>query len=354
MKLMFKPRGGPIGIDLGSRSVKMVQFSADRSRLIAQASWDWLESDDASDESADSRTDRIVGVLRRSLKSGQFVGRDAVLCLTRDQLYLQNVRVPKAEPAETERLIHQEAAGRMPFPIADAEIRYIEAADVRQGKELLREIIVIATPRHDLAASIETIEKAGLRPVAVDIEPMAILRTYARQYRRDDDRGQRVMYVHVGHSKTAVIIAEDDLALFIKYIDVGGRLMDQAVATEFDMTMEEATAIRRNNGDRRIDQQDAEVAHSIDRAVRPIVEQIFEELSRCIRYHSVTFRGKPLARIVLSGGEAAPRLAEKIRRQFDLNCELGEPFRGLSDLKIKGRAGQWDIATGLALRETGK
>lgn len=351
MNLKFRQRGGPIGVDLGSRSVKMVQFSADRTQLIAQTRWDWMEGED---ESEDSRSDRIVDALRRSLKSRPFIGRDAVVCLGRDQLFLQNIRVPKAEPEETERLIHQEAAGRIPYPLGDAEIRHIETADVRQGKETLREIIIIATPRPELAASIHLFEKAGLRPMAVDIEPMAILRTYARQYRRDDDRGQRGLFVHIGHSKTAVVIAEDDRALFIKYIDVGGCQMDQAVATEFDMKLEEATAIRRNNGDRRIDQQDAEIAESIARAVRPVVEEVCEELSRCIRYHGVTFRGKPLARITLSGGEASPMLAEKIRRHFDLPCDLGEPFRGLSDLKIKGRAGQWDIATGLALRETGK
>ena len=41
MLSLFKfRRAGPIGIDLGSRSVKMVQFSADRNELIAAGRWE--------------------------------------------------------------------------------------------------------------------------------------------------------------------------------------------------------------------------------------------------------------------------------------------------------------------------
>ena len=39
---------GPIGVDLGTRSVKLVQFSADRKRLIETARWD-LPTDESSE-----------------------------------------------------------------------------------------------------------------------------------------------------------------------------------------------------------------------------------------------------------------------------------------------------------------
>ena len=83
------------------------------------------------------------------------------------------------------------------------------------------------------------------------------------------------------HSGTIVVIAKGPDALFIKYIDVGGRQMDEAIARHLEMTNAEASGMRRHNGDRRADQQDPEITRSIAEAVRPVVEQLAGELSLC-------------------------------------------------------------------------
>ena len=62
----------------------------------------------------------------------------------RPELFVQNVRLAKAPSSEMERLVRQEAAGRLPFPAAEADIRFLEAADVRQGETTRREVILLA------------------------------------------------------------------------------------------------------------------------------------------------------------------------------------------------------------------
>ena len=347
MSFLSRHRGGPIGVDLGSHSVKLVQFRADRSDILEAASWDFPDA--RSDSTGGD--DELAEKLHRTLEGRRFRGREAVICISGEQLFLQNVRVPKAEGKALQRAVHQEAAGRLPYPMADAEIRFLEAGDVRQGDQALREVIVVATQRQQLASTLKQVEKAGLRPIAVEIEPLAILRSLVRQFRRDDDRQQRTMYVQIGYCRTTVVIAEGEHALFIKCLDVGGRNLDQAVADTFEMPLEKAAALRRNNGDRRSDRRDAEITASVARATRPVLDSLFDDLDRCVRYHSVTFRGKPLARTVLSGGEACSALAELMHQRLDLACELGEPLRGYSASDPLGRAGKWDVAAGLALHE---
>jgi type IV pilus assembly protein PilM len=160
------------------------------------------------------------------------------------------------------------------------------------------------------------------------------------------------MYVHVGYASTAVVIADGDDPLFVKYINVGGQDMDRAVAERLEMEIVEATSLRRHNGDRRSEQQDPEIAGSIAAAVRPVVEQLVSELAMCVRYHSVTFRGKPLARTVLGGGEATAALAETLAERLRSNCELADPLRTFETTPLKGRPGQWDVAAGLAQKRT--
>jgi len=344
-------RYGPIGIDIGSRSLKLVQFTADQKRLIDAVRWELP----VTTENADPETwaAGLKDALRIAREGRKLRGRDVVICLGSQDLFVQNIRVPKASGAELERLVRQEAANRLPFPAAEAEVRFLDAADVRQGDAIRREVILLACHQPALARTLEVIEAVGLRPIAVDAEPMALLRCYANQFRRDEDRNQRAMFVHLGANKSTVLIAEGASTLFIKYLDLGGNQMDESVAKFLQLPTADACQLRRHNGDRRADQQDPEVTKSIADAMRPVIEKLAGEISMCVRYHSVTFRGQPLVRLVLGGGEATPALMETLQSRLDIRCELGDPLRSYEVNLPGGRRGQWDVAVGLALREAG-
>lgn len=339
----------PIGVDLGSNCIKMVQLSSDRTRLIAAARWDVSEGPAPAPPIDDAAW--IKGV-QKAREDRRFRGRDAVLCLGARELFVQNVRVAKVPSGDLAAVVRQELVDRLPFPMDEAEVRYLEAADIRQGELTRREVIVLACHKPVLARLLEIVEAAGLRPVAVDVEPLALLRCYASQFRRDRDKQQRALFVHIGASNTAIVIAEGTDALFIKYIEIGGRRMDEAVARCLKMQPAEAWSLRRHNGDRRADEQDPEVARSVAEAIRPVVDRLVNEVSLCVRYHSVTFRGQPLARLVLGGGEATPALLEALATRLELKCELGEPLRSFEASPTAHRLAQWDIAAGLALRGT--
>jgi type IV pilus assembly protein PilM len=185
----------------------------------------------------------------------------------------------------------------------------------------------------------------------VDVEPAALVRSYASQFRRDEDRNARALVVQVGHTRTAATIAQGGELLFVKYIDIGGQHFDAAVARHLKMELSEAVALRRHSGDRRADMQDPEVAKSVAVATRPVIERLASELAMCVRYHSVTFRGQPIVRLVLGGGEATQSLLESLGKQLDLKSELSDAFRAFSTVPNLGRKGQWDVAAGLAMKD---
>ncbi|QDU28785.1 Competence protein A [Anatilimnocola aggregata] len=344
-----KHRCGPVGVDLGARSIKLVQLSADRLHLIDACRWELPPIQ--PNTSFEQHIARWSEGLAKALEGRAFRGREVVVCLGDRQLFLQNVRVPREMGAHMHRLVAQEAAGRLPFGIDEAELRFVEAADVRQGDATLREVIVFACQRTVLQQTLQMVETAKLNPVAVDVEPAALARCYAAQFRREDDKNERALIVHVGYSRTAAVIAQGDEMLFVKYIEIGGSHFDAAIARHLKMDASEATLLRKHNGDRRSDMQDPEVARSVAEASRPVIERLGGELSMCIRYHSVTFRGQPLVRMVLGGGESTPQLLESLGRHLDVKCELSDPFRSFPTVPNLGRKGQWDVATGLALRE---
>ena len=160
-----------------------------------------------------------------------------------------------------------------------------------------------------------------------------------------------MMFVNVGASTTMTVIARGSDAVFVKYIDVGGRQMDEAVAKHLKMSVDDAAALRRHNGDRRADQRDPEITRGITESIRPVLDRLANEVSMCVRYYSVTFRGQPLSPIIIGGGEATQTLVDWLTKRLDAACELGDPLRGYQKSNPSGRIGQWDIAAGLALRD---
>lgn len=340
-------RAGPIAIDFGTRSVKLVQMNGDRTRIVESVRRD-LPGDALTDPEALCQA--WTQALIEAREGRKFTGRDAIVCLGARELAIQNVRVTKPATGDLEPVILRELGDRFAYPIPESELRFLEAADVRQGDAIRREVIVIGCHRPQLDRFLKVLDDAGLKPVAVEPEPQALLRCYAAQYRRDEDREQRSIVVHVGNTSTAVIIAQGDEILFIKYIDLGGRHFDEAVAKHLRMEMPAAWALRRNNGDRRAELQDPEISRSVNESIRPVVDRLANEVSLCIRYHSVTFRGKPLVRMVLGGGEATQNLVERLAARLDLKCELGDPFRAYNAGPTVGRRSQWDVAVGMAMR----
>ena len=345
---ILNTRCSPIGVDIGSHTVKLVQMNGDRSAVLHTARW---EVGTAGGDDAAAAAEQRVAALRQAYQSRKFRGRDAVLSLSGERLFVQNIRVAKSPDAHLANTVHQEAAGKVPFPIEEAEIRYVDAGDIRHGDTTRREVILLACHRPVLEQVLDELTSAGLQPVAVDVEPAALLRCYAHQFRREEDQQQRLMYVHIGAMNTAVVIAQDAGAVFVKYLAIGGTQMNEAVARSLGMELPAAAMLRGHNGDRRKDQHDPEIARGVAQALRPVLDQLANELSLCIRYHSVTFRGQAIGRAVFGGGEATPQIAESVQVRLNLPCEVGAPFRTYRVESEAARHTQWDVATGLALRQ---
>ena len=330
--------------------MKLMQFDREGSRVREAARWD-LPAGRPTD--VEERDNQVIQAIQRAREGRGFRGKEAVFCLKGGDLFVQNLRVPKAEGAELSRLVHGEAMGRLPFPGEEAELRFLEAGDVRHGDAVRREVIVMACHRPTVTRTLEIANRVGLVPVAIDNEPSALLRCYGRQFRRADDQNLRVLFVNIGASNTVVLIAEGQTPMFVKYLDIGGRHLDEAVARHLRMSLSEAAALRRHNGDRRADQRDEEITRGLAESIRPVLERLVNELAMCVRYHSVTFRGQSLAKAIVGGGEACETVQEWIAERLDLTCELGDPLRDLEVPRLGGRGSQWDIAAGLALRNAG-
>lgn len=389
----FSSSLGLIGIDFGSRGVKMLQVreQGDHLAVVGAARVDVpltrvgtasvqgspkrsaprpSDDDQSSDEDAAQQAaanDRLVEQIKAAQAGGGFRGRRCVVSLAREDVCLQSIRLPKMPDAELRQSAVWEASQRFGFDRAAMQVDFIRTGATLQSGENREEVILIAAPHAAIHARLEPVLAAGLRPVAVDTAFTSLVRTVSRHTRRDSDRGTVRAIVEIGASGSTVLIVRGDQIAFCKPFAISGQHFSRAVAEHLQMDERTAAELRAARIAAAIGQREkhaSAIDPSTDRAVfeavRPLMGELVKEVMLCLRYYGVTFRGHPPEKIVLSGGDGLePMLGDMLAKACKTPVVFDEPEGTLAALidsihtclnRTPGPPACWAVAAGLSVR----
>lgn len=338
----------PIGVDIGARSVKLLQLehAAHGLRVAAAA----IRSLPATRRvKGPSEPEAVATALGEMLGESGFRGHRCVSALPAGLVTFKNVRLPKMPPDELAAAVHWEAAERMGVPGEALMTQFFDAGEVRQGEEIREELIVMAATVEAVESHTQMLTDAGLSPVAIEVAPSALGRLLGEDDSRHDEDGPvaRVI-VDIGYRGSQVLITSGNRVRFCKRIDQGGEAFDRAAGAALNMTVQEVAEARARPSD------NDEINRAMLEAVRPVASDLAQEIGLCVRYYSVTFRGKRPESALLVGGEAGCEgLAELLADQAGLAVMTRDPFAEI-DLQrvptLEGAGGAWAVAAGLSLR----
>ena len=356
MIAMKQPRLRPIGLELSPQSARLVQLAGrpDALSVHVMASASLPHDENTSPEDRDRS---ISASLKRLLNDHPFKGRRAVSCLDSHELFMQNVRLPQLPDDELAKIIAIEAEERLPYAAADAEIRHLRAGPVRQESTVKDEVILLAHPRKAVDRHIRVLEQAGLVPLAIDVQPCAALRCLREADHEDSSQIlRRRAYLNLSATATTIAFAEGDQILFLKDIGIGGNDLDQAVLRHLELDLPEAAGMRRSVMDAPRLDPDNEIHRSVVDAIREPLETMAAEIQLCLRYYKVTFRGKPIDKMVVAGCEGSQLLMEFLADRLSTPCELANPFAALAQQPTSqaqlAEPWQWTTAVGLSMWPT--
>jgi len=356
----------PIGLDIGTDSVKMIQVRQSGDKLTVTASG-LCRFTDISDLESDQRCKRIGEAIRQLRKEKDFKGRAVCSAISGSKLGIKNIRLPKMAELDLHEAVLWEAKERFGYEVAPEQLGYLLAGEVRSGNEVCEEIIMLAVTTETVNEHLAILTAAGLRPMHIEPEPVALFRVYERMLRRQSDEHAVSVILDIGRHDTHVVIARGDQIVFIKNIDVGGDALNQAVAKKFNLGYSEAVELRRKAASPETCQNESRkdgsfIDHdslewSLQDAIRGELESLAKEISLCLRYCTVTFRGLRPTRVTLCGGETYYESVRKLLKDFlGMECTQVNPLSGMgiSDVELAGdhrrMFGEWALAGGLALR----
>jgi type IV pilus assembly protein PilM len=347
----------PIGLDIGHSSLKMVQLAVGEDRIkVLAARRAPLDADSTLDDR--EREQLVIRAVRRLLAEGPFRGRNVISALPIDKLRITSLRLSETETPQADKILRKEAAERFGLDPQRDPINYIHAGSVRQGDVVKDEHILFATDSETIGSHIRVLEEAGLTPVGIDAPPCALFRTFERTMRRQEDREHTVIFIDVGHRFTTVVFGRSGEICFVKQIPIGVAHFTREIASALGISFADAESLRLRLS--RDEPVEASTRRPVVDALNTMADQLAGEISLCLRYYTVTFRGKRVERAIVAGGGAYEEvLRDVVRRHLSVDVEIAEPLRGFEcgpgSIEDRDGNGSADLAlaVGLSLKGWG-
>ena len=344
----------PIGIDVGTHALRMVQFRASGRELGLQAACR-IELDSLDAGAADAA--RAAAAVRHGLAGQDFRGRSVVLALPVSRVHAKSVRLPPMPDSDLHQALQWEARDRFGFDIGDGtgQLAWFRAGEIRRGTEVKDEILLFAVEAAVLNEYVQGLAALGLRLAAIDLGPCAIHRALCRGGAGAAPAALSAV-LDIGHAGSQFFMVRGEELVFYKHIEIGGKTFNEAVAGKLGISVSEALQMRA-----RMLVQPAEDAAPLTQAVadamRAPLEELARELDMCLRYYVVTFRGtRPESLAVVGRQAGAAPLRESLSAALGLPVMEAQPFRGVRDLGAAARpdrSGEWAVAAGLSLYPPG-
>lgn len=349
-------KAGPIGLDISSSSIRMIQLTHNGGAIDIVAA-DEVHFDPSIGDDQQQKKEFTIGAIKKMFARSGFIGTDVVSSLSNDILKVKSLRVDSTDDEQIEKSVRQEVEACFALNADSAEIRYTVAGNAYQGDEIKNEVVIFAADSEVVEEHLSLLERASLTPVSVDPIPCALFRSFQKSLRRQEDSDLVSVFVDVGTSFTTVIIGKGQQITFIKQIPIAGKQLNAKVGVDLDITVQEAAVLRsrlRSNAD---DTLDPDTRQAVIDAMRDVIEDLAKEVSLCFQYYAVTFRGERPGQAIFTGDQAyESTLLNALKRHLGIEMKIAEPLRGfdLSKAKLISREhpamSEWAVAVGLSIK----
>lgn len=345
----------PIGLDIGHDSVKMLQLHVSGESLTVRGAGKRVLERHPVNDTGELLPRQAVDAIRDLLASGSFQGKRVAVALPRRIVQVKNLRLPMMPLTELAGVVEFESRtlfGEVPAVHVD----FLPAGEVRQGADVRQEVLVFAAGQAEIDSYVEQLHLAGVVVDSLDLEACALYRSIERFIRRREDDQEVHVLIDVGMHRSQVLIGKGRDISFFKAIEFGGANLNDAVSRKLGISFDEARALRRRLNANMVEAASPDpVRQAVVDATRSTMEELAREVSLCMRYYSVTFRGQRPSKVKVVGGEAGDAQLQSILTSvLPVPVEAARPLFSIGFSGVKGIdrdcSCEWALALGLALR----
>lgn len=337
-----------IGIDIGSRSIKVVELEKKKNVWSLKGSgivgYSGILVENAKEE---KELAPLADVIKKLFVEAKISGRDVFLSLPERFTFVKVVSFPFLTDQEIDAALKWEADQYIPIPLEEAVMQYqVILRDDKSNPPAVK-VLVVATRCALVEKYVLLAQLAGLNILAVENEMLSLSRSLSHQ----DDLS---VIVSFGAVSTDIGIAKSGTLWFSRSIPTGGDALTRAIVQELRIEPAQAEEYKKAYG-----LSSTLLEGKVRLAMEPVMQYIVGEIKKAIQYFVSENSNltKPKQMIISGGLTSLPDLMSYLTKEFDMEILVANPFSQVQvqpefQKVVVDYAPFYSVATGLALRDS--
>ncbi|WP_136520035.1 MULTISPECIES: type IV pilus assembly protein PilM [Cellulomonas] len=343
-----------IGLDIGSTSVRASELEFGKGARSAGGSPTLLRTGHvelppgAVRDGEVAQPDIVATALRRLWSQARFESKDVAIGVGNQRVVVRELELPWLPLGQLKASLPFQVHELLPMSTDEALLDYLPTAEGDGPQGRVVNGLLVAAQRDTVTANVLAVEAAGLRPVMVDLNGFALLRSLAR----GDVARSTAALVDVGATVTTVVVVDHGQPRLVRFLPVGGHNVTVAVAAAAGVTPAEAETLKQEVG---IGVAPAPGREAVVEAVTATVRSLVEAVRNTLVYFTSTNPGHGIEVMVLTGrGAQLPGFGQYLSSASRLPAILGDPLAGVRHGKavdrdaLRGHESSLAVSVGLA------
>jgi Tfp pilus assembly PilM family ATPase len=278
----------PIGVDLGSGYLRMVQLGRNGEGLYLH--YAALRPTPPEVEFRSPGWQHwAVDAVRTLAREENFKGKTVVSALPSDDLFIDPIKVPRTALDRLGEIIPSKLQKRLPFGVENALFQYVISESGEKTSPEGVDVLTMAVNREAVNRHLAIYEAAGMDVAKISIWPTAMITSFSQFFcRRSNEQTVIALLLNVGTNHTNVVITRGSNLLFARVISIGYTQLEQA----------------------------------------QMVQRLLSEIDACVHYFEDTPAGMRIERLVFLAGSGASRTLcdrfAQLAQKMQVTAQVGD------------------------------
>lgn len=359
---MFNLSKNVVGLDIGSSTIKLVEFSKANSKEIKLVSAGIIDNPirEWKDKNIPESTETLAESIKDACQKFNISNRTVAIALGTTEVIFDYLKFPHLSEKELANAVKFEAEQLISSNIDNMGIDYIRLGiDDKDEKE---NILMVAVPKEITQKKVEVVEAAGLNPMILDIEPLALLNCLTALVEEPLDKNESIGILNMGASITNLGILANENFPTIRNINFGGDKFNSFISQETALSFEEAEKLKKDPV--KLKQKGIDVSQMLQKQTVSFINEVKSSIEYTHKRSDETKEGQPSRRstdphvkkiFLTGGGSVITGLDKFLSEGLGVEVTRWNPFEKLQlnrsvDDSLKSMGHFFPVAIGLGMR----
>jgi type IV pilus assembly protein PilM len=339
-----------IGLDIGSSSVKVVEFEMHgrQPRLVRFAQAPLLPEAIVDSEIIDRQA--VVETIQNLFEEQGIKSKNVATAVSGRAVIVKKIWMDRLDQNDARSAIQWEAEQHIPYDINDCTLDFQILKSEDDAKQM--EVLLVAAKKDMVLSHADLVREAGLNPEVIDVDAFALQNAILANY--DLDEEEVAALINVGAEETNLNIVRAGVPLYTKDLALGTATLLESLKRNFALGHEEADGLLHG-----LDMGGGEADIDLPATVCEVFEDLVSAVERAAAFLKSSGEAEKVSRILIAGGGAAlPGLRDFLAAREQVPVEIVDPLNQLEIDTDRVDAQQWaerapqfSVSVGLALRK---